>query len=82
LTIDHVIPKRHGGKTAWDNVVASCRKCNMKKGDKMLPQSGMKLLSHPRRPKYIPYISLTKYLSGRKNDIWRDYLPIFADFKD
>jgi 5-methylcytosine-specific restriction endonuclease McrA len=82
LTIDHVVPKRHGGKTAWDNVVCSCRKCNMKKGDKYLNQTGMKLMTQPRRPKYIPYISLTKYLSGRKNDIWRDYLPVFSDFKD
>ena len=82
LTIDHVIPKRHGGKTTWDNCVASCRKCNMKKSDKFLHQTAMKLMTVPKRPKYIPYISLTKYLSGRKNDVWRDYLPVFADFKD
>lgn len=82
LTIDHVVPKRHGGKTVWDNVVASCRRCNMKKSDKFLQQTGMKLLTVPRRPKYIPYISLTKYLVGRKNEVWRDYLPVFADFKE
>jgi 5-methylcytosine-specific restriction endonuclease McrA len=82
LTIDHVLPKRHGGKTVWDNVVCSCRRCNMKKGDKLLPQTGMKLMNPPRRPKYIPYISLTKYLVGRKNEVWRDYLPVFSDFRD
>ena len=82
LTIDHVIPKRHGGKTSWENVVASCRKCNMKKSDKFLHQTAMRLMTVPKRPKYIPYISLTKYLLGRKNEVWRDYLPIFADFKD
>jgi 5-methylcytosine-specific restriction endonuclease McrA len=82
LTIDHVIPRRHGGKTAWENVVCSCRKCNMKKGDKLLHQSGMKLMRPPHRPKYIPYISLTKYLAGRQNEVWRDYLPAFADFPD
>ena len=36
----------------------------------------------PRRPKYTPYISLTKYLSGRKNEVWKDYLPTFADIPD
>jgi 5-methylcytosine-specific restriction endonuclease McrA len=82
LTIDHVLPKRHGGKTVWENVVCSCRRCNMKKSDKLLSQTGMKLMNSPRRPRYVPYISLTKYLAGRKNEIWRDYLPIFADFRD
>ncbi len=82
LTIDHVVPKRHGGPTAWENLVCSCRRCNMKKGDKMLQQTGMKLIRQPRRPRYVPYISLTKYLTGRQNDVWRDYLPVFADFRD
>src|SRR5579872_6220293 len=72
LTIDHVLPKRHGGKTVWENVVCSCRRCNMKKSDKLLSQTGMKLMNAPRRPRYIPYISLTKYLAGRKNEVWRD----------
>jgi 5-methylcytosine-specific restriction endonuclease McrA len=82
LTIDHVVPKRHGGQTIWENLVCSCRRCNMKKGDKMLHQTSMKLLHPPRRPRYVPYISLTKYLTGRKNETWRDYLPVCADFRD
>ena len=82
MTIDHVVPRRHGGRTDWDNVVCSCRKCNMKKSDKFLHQTGMKLMKQPRRPRYVPYISLAKYLSGRKNEVWRDYLPVFADFRD
>jgi 5-methylcytosine-specific restriction endonuclease McrA len=82
MTIDHVLPRRHGGRTEWDNVVCSCRRCNMKKSDKLLPQTNMKLARPPRRPRYVPYISLAKYLAGRKNDVWRDYLPTFADFHD
>lgn len=42
-TIDHVIPKSKGGKHRWDNVVLSCRKCNEKKADKTLKESGMTL---------------------------------------
>ncbi len=79
LTIDHIVPKHHGGGMHWDNLVACCRRCNTRKGDKMLPQSGMKLARPPRRPRYVPYISMTKYLNGTKNEVWRDYLPIFAD---
>ena len=82
MTIDHVVPRRHGGRTEWDNVVCSCRRCNMKKSDKLLPQTNMKLMRPPRRPRYVPYISLVKYLAGRKNEVWRDYLPVFADFRD
>ena len=82
MTIDHVIPKRHGGGAAWDNLVCCCRKCNMRKSDKLAHQVGMKLMRPPRRPKYTPYISLTKYLSGRKNEVWKDYLPTFADIPD
>jgi len=79
LTIDHVVPKRLGGRSEWENLVCSCKKCNSKKGDKTLQQAGMTLLRPPRRPRYIPYISLTKYVSGAKNDIWRMYLPVFED---
>jgi 5-methylcytosine-specific restriction endonuclease McrA len=82
LTIDHVLPKRHGGGASWDNLVCCCRKCNMKKSDKLLHQVGMKLMRPPRRPRYVPYISLTKYLTGRKNEVWRSYLPTFADLPD
>ena len=30
-TIDHVVPRSRGGKTEWENTVASCLKCNHKK---------------------------------------------------
>lgn len=79
LTIDHILPKRLGGGLQWENLVACCRRCNTRKGDKLLQHSGMKLARPPRRPRYVPYISLTKYINGTKNDIWRDYLPVFAD---
>ena len=75
LTIDHIIPKWMGGPASWENLVTCCRKCNAKKGDKTLNQSGMRLRREPRRPRYVPYISLAKYVAGQKNEVWRDYLP-------
>ena len=36
LTFDHVVPRSKGGLTTWENVVAACSHCNLKKGD-MLP---------------------------------------------
>lgn len=82
LTIDHILPKRAGGQATWENLVCCCKKCNSKKSDKLLHQSGMYLLRQPRRPRYTPYISLTKYLVGRKNEVWRNYLPVFTDLPE
>ena len=32
LTFDHLIPRSRGGMTTWDNVVAACSDCNLRKG--------------------------------------------------
>ncbi len=80
LTIDHVVPRRHGGPHSWDNLVACCRKCNLKKADKLAHHANMKLIRSPRRPSYVPYISLAKYMKARGNETWRIYLPVFEDF--
>lgn len=79
LTLDHVIPKHHGGKSTWDNLVCCCRRCNSRKGDKLPDQANMLPAREPKRPRYIPFISMTKYVEGARNETWRDYLPIFAD---
>lgn len=50
LTFDHVIPRARGGVTSWENVVAACARCNLRKGSKSLSQSGMSLQRPPRRP--------------------------------
>lgn len=77
LTIDHVTPRRLGGPHTWDNVVACCRRCNLKKGDKMPKQAGMVLKTLPKRPHYIPYISLPCYLRAKVREEWMIYLPHF-----
>tara|TARA_B100002019_G_C21018836_1_gene473727 strand:- start:117 stop:590 length:474 start_codon:yes stop_codon:yes gene_type:complete len=50
LTIDHVIPKSRGGDDSWENLVVACSPCNVKKGDKLLEQTNMKLAKTPRAP--------------------------------
>lgn len=80
LTIDHVIPRWMGGPQSWDNLVACCRRCNLKKGDKTPAQARMHLARAPRRPHFIPYISLPDYLKARSRETWSDYLPVFDAF--
>lgn len=36
--IDHVIPIAKNGKNVWTNVKLICKKCNSKKGDKLLDE--------------------------------------------
>lgn len=71
LNIDHVIPKAQGGKTAWENIVASCFKCNNKKDCRTPKQAGMAILKNPRKPDFFVF---TLY-KGHKNipKDWLDY---------
>ena len=32
LTFDHLLPRSRGGHTTWENVVAACSPCNLRKG--------------------------------------------------
>ena len=43
LTFDHLLPRSKGGKTNWDNVVTACSSCNVKKGGRLIKNSGRTL---------------------------------------
>ncbi|MBS1952982.1 MAG: HNH endonuclease [Cyanobacteria bacterium SZAS-4] len=73
LTIDHIVPRSKGGTDSWDNVVAACLKCNVKKGDRTPNQANMALQVVPRRPPSHVYFEISKHsISGEFS--WKKYV--------
>ena len=50
LTLDHVVPRSRGGLSVWENVVASCAPCNLRKGNRTPAEVQMNLRRPPQRP--------------------------------
>ena len=50
LTFDHVIPRSRGGRTTWENVVAACAPCNLRKAGRLATDCGMRPRTPPHRP--------------------------------
>ena len=49
-TIDHVLPMSRGGGDSWENMVASCRDCNVRKSNRTPKEARMKMLNNPVSP--------------------------------
>lgn len=72
--LDHVIPRSRGGEHTWENVVASCRKCNTRKGDRTPSEAGLTLAAAPRIPRRHGGILIA--LGGTPDPSWDQYLSI------
>lgn len=73
-TMDHVVPKSHGGKKSWENLVTACWRCNSKKADRTPQKAGMHLRSVPVKPKGInEVLKYIKYMKNKKPS-WKHYL--------
>lgn len=78
LTIDHIVPRERGGPSSWDNLVACCLRCNNKKANRTPREANMELMTKPRRPRFIPYLSLATFTAAASNPHWVEYLEPFA----
>ena len=75
LTFDHVVPRKSGGVTSWENVVAACSKCNLKKGSKALRHSGLSLRQQPRQPGAEELRNLgRRFPPNHLHESWMDFL--------
>jgi 5-methylcytosine-specific restriction endonuclease McrA len=71
LTMDHVIPKSRGGEKSWNNIVASCKKCNSKKGDRTPEEARMPLIKKPFVPRWSIQILLRGFCVPEE---WEDFI--------
>jgi 5-methylcytosine-specific restriction endonuclease McrA len=73
LTLDHIIPRSKGGKSTWENLVASCKACNGKKGNRLLKEVNMRLL-RPPRPLSQEYAGLFLLRYPKLREAYQEFL--------
>lgn len=71
LTFEHVVPRSRGGGTSWENIVAACAPCNLRKADR----SEMKPRRAPREPDWWELQSeARRFPPNHLHETWLDYL--------
>jgi 5-methylcytosine-specific restriction endonuclease McrA len=73
LTIDHIIPRSRGGRTAAENLCAACFTCNQRKGDRTPEEARMPLLSNPAALTYGMDRAVMRHAAESRPE-WRMYL--------
>ena len=75
MTFDHVLSRSRGGRTTWENVVAACGRCNLRKANLTLRQAGMTLHRPPRRPDASELQNKGRgFPPNYLHDSWMDFL--------
>ena len=75
LTFDHVVPRSRGGLSSWENVVAACSPCNLRKANRTPAEAEMPLLDAPRRPsRYELHKRQPEFAHRDYHHTWLDYL--------
>lgn len=75
LTFDHVVPRSRGGLTTWENVVAACSPCNLRKGGQMPADCGMTPAQAPFQPTvHDLHRNGRAFPPNYLHDSWLDYL--------
>ena len=75
LTFDHVRPRCEGGRTTWENIVAACSPCNLRKGGRMPNDCKMHPQRKPQRPSnYFLQEIGRKFPPHHLHETWMDYL--------
>jgi 5-methylcytosine-specific restriction endonuclease McrA len=73
LELEHVIPRAQGGRSTWENLVAACRSCNVRKANRTPGEANMKLLRQPRAVTIHTSCAVMRQ-TGIGEEKWRKYL--------
>ena len=83
MTFDHILPRCRGGITTWENVVAACGPCNLRKGARDLKTSGMKIQRKPVKPSVEVLLNKgRKFPPNYLHDSWMDFLYWDAELEN
>jgi 5-methylcytosine-specific restriction endonuclease McrA len=74
--LDHVVPRSRGGTHTWENVVAACRPCNTRKGNRTPVEAGMALRIPPTPPREHGWLLVG--LAAPPHPSWDAYLGAAA----
>jgi 5-methylcytosine-specific restriction endonuclease McrA len=70
--LDHVVPRSRGGTHTWENVVAACRSCNNRKGNRTPSEVGLRLAREPEAPRRMGWVLVA--LGSSADPRWNAYL--------
>lgn len=73
LTVDHILPRSRGGRTAAENLCAACFACNQRKGDRTPEEARMPLLANPAALTYGMERGVLCHSAESRTE-WRKYL--------
>lgn len=73
LTYDHVVPRSHGGRTVWENIVMACYPCNEAKANRTPAQAKMPLRKVPVKPEHLPVVTM-RFSVASVPDAWVSYI--------
>ena len=74
LNLEHVVPRSRGGKTDWTNVITSCIPCNLRKGNRLPEEAGMKLLVQPSKPQWTGTAAMCFRPGFRLKSSWQRFI--------
>lgn len=76
-TIDHVIPRKDGGLSTYDNCVAACKSCNHKKGHKSLTQMNWTIGEELKAPSPLAKMLSRSLKNESQFNAWSKYIYMF-----
>ena len=76
LNLEHIIPRSRGGRSDWNNVVTACIPCNLRKGNRLPEEAGMKLLVKPSKPHWKQSLTLQFRIPVPIRRSWQRFVDV------